>query len=346
MDIKFLVLVGVTKKKNSVPLLTQFPTRYELLRLGMGQEVAARRAFIATRGGLSWPSKIFCHPLSHLVLLNCWLKLAYYTTVIISGSLSACLLFQSNLAASINIVKIIAWARYCRGGSSSCKSWRGGSSSCRGRKMQANRMRRLLKTTLPRMQPPCSRVDSNRGSMMFAQNVQQRLTSTVVGKTSDDSNLVARNLKFAKIAIFSAGGGQNLGCTLWGEEGKRALCVAYLGWQCQTHLWLLSFFSGGSPNIFLAIFYRWTMQVVENILVTNPEVLAHPARYNYNLFGFLCPKSLWHTDAILIFMLGKPLTLSHTRWYFDPYARKVLNLVTMVVELADFTDITQVLLLL
>ena len=70
--------------------------------------------------------------------------------------------------------------------------------------MQANRMRRLLKTTLPRMQPPCSRVDSNRGSMMFAQNVQQRLTSTVVGKTSDDSNLVARDLKFAKITMFSA----------------------------------------------------------------------------------------------------------------------------------------------
>ena len=262
MDIKFLVLVGVTKKKNSVPLLTQFPTRYELLRLGMGQEVAARRAFIATRGGLSWPSKIFCHPLSHLVLLNCWLKLAYYTTVIISGSLSACILFQSNLAASINIVKIIAWARSFWGGSSSwrswsrscrggsCKSWRGGSSSCRGRKMQANRMRRLLQTTLPRMQPPCSRVDSNRGSMMFAQNVQQRLTSTVVGKTSDDSNLVARNLKFAKIAIFSAGGGQNLGCNLWVKEGKRALCVAYLGWQCQTHLWLLSLFSWGCQNKF------------------------------------------------------------------------------------------------
>ena len=39
---------------------------------------------------------------------------------------------------------------------------------------------------------------------MFAQNVQQRLTSTVVGKTSDDSNLVARDLKFAKITMFSA----------------------------------------------------------------------------------------------------------------------------------------------
>ena len=101
--------------------LTQFSTRYELLRLGMGQEVAARRAFIATRGGLSWPSEIFCPPLSHLVLLNCWLKLAYYTTVIISGRLSACLLFQSNLAVSINIVKIIAWARSCRGGSWSCR---------------------------------------------------------------------------------------------------------------------------------------------------------------------------------------------------------------------------------
>ena len=101
--------------------MTQFSTRYELLRLGMGQEVAARRAFIATRGGLSWPTTIFCPPLSHLVLLNCWLKLAYYTTVIISGSLSACLLFQSNLAASINIVKIIAWARSCRGGSWSCR---------------------------------------------------------------------------------------------------------------------------------------------------------------------------------------------------------------------------------
>ena len=39
---------------------------------------------------------------------------------------------------------------------------------------------------------------------MFAQNVQQRLTSTVVGKTSDDSNLVTRDLKFAKITMFSA----------------------------------------------------------------------------------------------------------------------------------------------
>ena len=179
--------------------MTHFPTRYELLRLGMGQEVAARRAFIATRGGLSWPTKNFSASFSLLlVLLICWLKLTNYTTVIILGSLSACLLFQSNLAASINIVKIIAWARYCRGGSSSCKSWRGGSSSCRGRKMQANRMRRLLKTTLPRMQPPCSRLDSNRGSMMFAQNVQQRLTSTVVGEKSNDSNLVTRNLKFCQ----------------------------------------------------------------------------------------------------------------------------------------------------
>ena len=104
--------------------MTQFSTRYELLRLGMGQEVAARRAFIATRGGLSWPTTIFCPSLSHLVLLNCWLKLAYYTTVIISGSLSACLLFQSNLAVSINIVKIIAWARSCRGGSWSCRGGR------------------------------------------------------------------------------------------------------------------------------------------------------------------------------------------------------------------------------
>ena len=174
--------------------------------------------------------------------------------------------------------------------------------------MQANRMRRLLKTTLPRMQPPCGRVDSNRGSMMFAQNVQQRLTSTVVGKTSDDSNLVTRNLKFGKIAIFSPGGGQNLGCNLWVEEGKRALCVAQLGWQCQTHLWLLSFFSGGSPNIFLAIFYRWTMQVVENILVTNPEVLAHPARCKNNLFGSFCLWPCLTQDAILNSMLGKFLT--------------------------------------
>ena len=124
--------------------------------------------------------------------------------------------------------------------------------------MQANRMRRLLKTTLPRMQPPCVPVDSNRGSMMFAQNVQHRLTSTVVGKKSDDSNLVTRNLKFAKIAMFSPGGGQNLGCNLWVEEGKRALCVAYLGWQCQTHLWLLSLFSRGSQNNFF-----WQFSIAE-----------------------------------------------------------------------------------
>ena len=47
-------------------------------------------------------------------------------------------------------------------------------------------------------------------------------------------------------------------------------------------------------------------------------------------------------QSIRIFLLEKPLTLSHTRCYFDLHARKVLNLVTMVVELADFTDITQV----
>ena len=41
-------------------------------------------------------------------------------------------------------------------------------------------------------------------------------------------------------------------------------------------------------------------------------------------------------------MLRKFSTLFHTRCYFDLHARKVLNLVTMVVELADFTDITQV----
>ena len=80
--------------------------------------------------------------------------------------------------------------------------------------MQANRMRRLLKINLPRMQPPFGRVDSNRGSLMFAQNVQLRLTSTVVGEKSDDSNLVTRDLKFANIAMSSSGGGQNLGCNL------------------------------------------------------------------------------------------------------------------------------------
>jgi len=133
--------------------------------------------------------------------------------------------------------------------------------------MQANRMRRLLKTTLPRMQPPCSRVDSNRGSMMFAQNVQQRLTSTVVGKTSDDSNLVAART----LAALS--------------EAKKA-----------KGLYVSPTLADNVKHIF--DFFPFSPEVVENILVTNPEVLAHPAR-------------------------------------------KVLNLVTMVVELADFTDITQ-----
>ena len=88
-----------------------------------------------------------------------------------------------------------------------------------------------------------------------------------------------------------------------------------------------------SPEVLKIIFWC-------NILLMNNTGGGKYSRHQLRGTSSPCKVQI---QSSRIFLLEKPVT---TRCYFDLHARKVLNLVTMVVELADFTDITQVLLLL
>jgi len=139
--------------------------------------------------------------------------------------------------------------------------------------MQANRMRRLLQTTLPRMKPHsvsdgfCWQKKNE--TSILAPNVHHQLqhcSTKVEGKRIDTSLVQERTLN-----------------TITDAKKAKGLYV--------------------SPSLADNIkqifdFFPFSPEVVEGILVDHPEVLVHPSR-------------------------------------------KILNLVTMVVELSDFTDVTQ-----
>jgi len=141
--------------------------------------------------------------------------------------------------------------------------------------MQANRMRRLLQTTLPRMKPHSVR-DSfcwqkNNETIVAAPNVHHQLhhcSSTMVGGKSVEKNNLVQERTLIAIA-----------------DGKKA-----------KGLYVSPSLADNIKQIF--DFFPFSPEVVEGILVDHPEVLVHPPR-------------------------------------------KILNLVTMVVELSDFTDVTQ-----
>jgi len=140
--------------------------------------------------------------------------------------------------------------------------------------MQANRMRRLLQTTLPRMKPHSVREgfcwQKKSETIILAPNVHhhqlQHCSTKVEGKGIDTSMVQERTLN-----------------TITDAKKAKGLYVSPT-------------LADNIKQIF--DFFPFSPEVVEGILVDHPEVLVHPSR-------------------------------------------KILNLVAMVVELSDFTDVTQ-----